>query len=118
MDTTTKATRYIGVVLAGGLSSRMGRDKALLLWQGRPLIERQIAVLHEAGVDSVHISGERPDYQGVADSVAHVRGRRAVDCSGRHATLAVNTAAASARCTTHGMCAFYRSRITHALATG
>lgn len=71
MDTGTEAARYIGVVLAGGLSSRMGRDKALLLWQGRPLIERQIAVLREAGVDTVQISGERVDYQGVADPVAH-----------------------------------------------
>jgi molybdopterin-guanine dinucleotide biosynthesis protein A len=71
MSTSTDATRYIGVVLAGGRSSRMGRDKALLLWQGRPLIERQIAVLREAGIDTVHVSGERVDYQGVADPVAH-----------------------------------------------
>jgi molybdopterin-guanine dinucleotide biosynthesis protein A len=71
MDTGTDAPRYIGVVLAGGLSSRMGRDKALLPWKGRPLIERQVAVLREAGVDTVHISGERADYRGVADPVAH-----------------------------------------------
>jgi molybdenum cofactor guanylyltransferase len=71
MDTGTDATRYIGVVLAGGLSSRMGRDKALLQWQGRPLIEHQMAVLREAGIDRVQISGERADYQGVADPVAH-----------------------------------------------
>ncbi|RUL66508.1 molybdenum cofactor guanylyltransferase [Dyella dinghuensis] len=71
MDTGTDATRYIGVVLAGGLSSRMGRDKAMLPWQGRPLIERQIAVLREAGVETVHVSGERADYRGVADPVAH-----------------------------------------------
>lgn len=72
VDTGTDATRYIGVVLAGGLSSRMGRDKAMLSWQGRPLIERQIAVLREAGVDTVQISGERADYQGIADPVAHM----------------------------------------------
>jgi molybdopterin-guanine dinucleotide biosynthesis protein A len=71
VDTGTDAARHIGVVLAGGLSSRMGRDKALLSWQGRPLIERQMAVLREVGVDTVQISGERADYQGVADPVAH-----------------------------------------------
>jgi molybdopterin-guanine dinucleotide biosynthesis protein A len=59
----------IGVVLAGGLSSRMGRDKALLPWHGRPLIEHQIATLLAAGVQAVKVSGDRPDYQGVTDPV-------------------------------------------------
>ncbi|GLQ96361.1 molybdenum cofactor guanylyltransferase [Dyella mobilis] len=62
----------IGVVLAGGLSSRMGRDKALLPWRGRPLIEHQIAVLQAAGVDSVQVSGARPDYHGIADPIAQL----------------------------------------------
>lgn len=57
----------IGVVLAGGRSSRMGRDKAMLPWQGRPLIEHQMAVLRGAGVQDVLVSGDRPSYHGVAD---------------------------------------------------
>lgn len=71
MDTSIErlTTPMLGVVLAGGLSSRMGRDKALLRWRGRPLIEHQIALLHAAGVREVKISGNRPDYHGVADAV-------------------------------------------------
>lgn len=65
--TTTDHHPCTGVVLAGGLSSRMGRDKALLHWQGRPLIEQQIALLHATGVREVKVSGDRPAYHGVAD---------------------------------------------------
>jgi molybdenum cofactor guanylyltransferase len=71
MGTDTETMQCIGVVLAGGFSSRMGRDKAMLSWHGRPLIEHQIAVLQAAGVDIVRISGDRPDYQGIADPIAH-----------------------------------------------
>jgi molybdenum cofactor guanylyltransferase len=69
MDTILKPLPRMGVVLAGGQSSRMGCDKALLSWRGRPLIEHQIAVLRAAGMDAVRVSGERPDYQGIADPV-------------------------------------------------
>lgn len=65
--TITESKPCIGVVLAGGRSSRMGRDKALLPWNGRPLIEHQIALLQAAGIHEVKVSGERPDYHGVAD---------------------------------------------------
>jgi molybdopterin-guanine dinucleotide biosynthesis protein A len=71
MDTAIEPMPCIGVVLAGGRSSRMGRDKALLPWQGRPLIEHQIALLQATGVDTVRISGDRPDYQGIADPAIH-----------------------------------------------
>jgi molybdenum cofactor guanylyltransferase len=71
MDTATESAPCIGVVLAGGRSSRMGRDKAMLPWHGRPLIEHQIAQLQAAGVDAVKVSGDRPQYQGIADPAAH-----------------------------------------------
>jgi molybdopterin-guanine dinucleotide biosynthesis protein A len=39
------SARPVGFVVAGGLSSRMGRDKALLPWQGSTLLDHAIARL-------------------------------------------------------------------------
>ena len=50
----------IGVVLAGGGSRRMGRDKALLEWQGRPLLDHVRARLWAAGCESVVTSRAAP----------------------------------------------------------
>ncbi len=70
MPTVMAETRpLIGVVLAGGQSSRMGRDKAMLDWQGRPLIERQMAALDEAGCERVLVSGSRQDHDAIPDAV-------------------------------------------------
>ncbi|TVP58349.1 MAG: molybdenum cofactor guanylyltransferase [Gemmatimonadales bacterium] len=46
----------VGLILAGGRSSRMGRDKAMLRVGGERLLERQARVLREAGVSEVVLS--------------------------------------------------------------
>jgi len=51
---------FSAVILAGGKSSRMGRDKAWLEIDGQTLLARQIALVRELGVTEIFISG-RPD---------------------------------------------------------
>ena len=46
-----------GVILAGGQSRRMGRDKAWIELEGQSLIARSISVLHELGIADIFISG-------------------------------------------------------------
>jgi molybdopterin-guanine dinucleotide biosynthesis protein A len=45
----------LGVVLAGGESRRMGRDKAGIVLEGQPLWRRQSEVLRSAGADPVFL---------------------------------------------------------------
>jgi len=47
-------------VLAGGQSTRMGRDKALIEFRGRPLIEHALAKLRALGF-APNIAANRPD---------------------------------------------------------
>ncbi|WP_448096354.1 molybdenum cofactor guanylyltransferase [Luteibacter yeojuensis] len=49
----------VGLVLAGGRSSRMGEDKALMRLDGHTLLERGLSVLRAAGAERVAISGTR-----------------------------------------------------------
>jgi molybdopterin-guanine dinucleotide biosynthesis protein A len=49
-----------GFVLAGGRSSRMGQDKALLQVGGRQLIQHALDILREAGLEA-RIAGARSD---------------------------------------------------------
>jgi molybdopterin-guanine dinucleotide biosynthesis protein A len=65
--TPTPTAELAGILLAGGRSSRMGRDKAQLDWHGRPLIEHMIGLLRAAGIGQIHISGDRPEYAGIPD---------------------------------------------------
>src|SRR5690606_24867161 len=48
--TGTDPRKPLGVVLAGGLSRRMGRDKATLALAGRSLLDRSIDALIAAGL--------------------------------------------------------------------
>ena len=58
------------LILAGGKSSRMGRDKAWLEIDGQPLIKRQIALLHQLCVTEVFISGRADtDYSALGCTV-------------------------------------------------
>jgi molybdopterin-guanine dinucleotide biosynthesis protein A len=59
----------IGVVLAGGKSSRMGEDKALLkLANGNTLLQQSIHLLQTAGIEEVVVSGDRDG--GMADQIS------------------------------------------------
>ncbi len=59
LHTPTDSSKKIGVVLAGGKSSRMGRDKALLCLGNIPLLLHARALLKAAGCGQVLMSGER-----------------------------------------------------------
>lgn len=58
-----------GVVLAGGQSSRMGRDKRWLEYDGQTLLEHARRILGDSGVERVLLSGQVPGYDGIADRV-------------------------------------------------
>jgi molybdopterin-guanine dinucleotide biosynthesis protein A len=47
-----------GIVLCGGRSSRMGRAKAWLPWQGQPMVAHVVGVLHQV-VDEVVVVSSR-----------------------------------------------------------
>ena len=49
--------KFSAVILAGGKSSRMGRDKAWLQLDGKPLLARQIAVVRKLKPVELFISG-------------------------------------------------------------
>ena len=49
---------FSAVLLAGGRSTRMGRDKAALMIEGQPLWQRQLATLRALGPHELFISGK------------------------------------------------------------
>ncbi|MEW6981404.1 molybdenum cofactor guanylyltransferase [Colwelliaceae bacterium 6471] len=57
-----KANKLYGVILAGGKSSRMGKDKATLSIDNETMLERNTKLLESIGVDQVVISRNEPGY--------------------------------------------------------
>lgn len=55
-----------GYVLAGGRSSRMGRDKALLELAGHPLIAHAVAKLRRVAIDVHILAGAAPGHPALA----------------------------------------------------
>lgn len=52
-----KPEKISAIILAGGMSSRMGKCKAELDWNGTTLIEHQVKKLRSLGIDDIVISG-------------------------------------------------------------
>lgn len=61
-----------GVVLAGGRSSRMGSNKALIPWAGGTLLEHmktKLASALEIEIGQIWVSGEVPGHDGIPDRI-------------------------------------------------
>ncbi len=59
--------RIAGIILAGGQSSRMGQDKAGLVYQGQKLLDFMVKKVLETGVAEVMVSGQAAGYTCLAD---------------------------------------------------
>ena len=64
---TDTERKIAGVVLAGGQSSRMGRNKALLQYEGRSLLDHMTALLQKAGAADIFVSGRYAGYDCIPD---------------------------------------------------
>src|SRR5690348_17763401 len=66
--------RCSALLLAGGKSSRMGRDKAFLELEGEPLWQRQLATLRALSPEQLLIAGPRREQwtglEVIADQIA------------------------------------------------
>ena len=80
---------FSAVILAGGKSSRMGRDKAWLEVNGEPLLARQIRLARAAGAAEIVISGRAgTDYSGFGCRVLQDRFPEAGPLAGIERALA------------------------------
>ena len=59
--------KIAGIVLAGGLSSRMGQDKSQLVLAEQTLLTRTVDLLSTLGLTDVFVSGEYDGFKCIAD---------------------------------------------------
>ena len=82
---------FSAVILAGGKSSRMGRDKAFLEIGGQTLLARQIKLARETGAEGVFISGcTDADYSAFGCRVLHDKFAEAGPLAGIERALAAS----------------------------
>ena len=84
--------KLTGIVLAGGKSSRLGRDKALLEWGGMRLIERSISII-EPLCDNIMISTNNPALAYLGYPLVNDEHRGIGPIAGLHAALRYSRAA-------------------------
>ncbi len=63
-----KRENITGIVLAGGRSSRMGSDKAVIEFEGKKLIEYSLGVMREVAATTI-ISANNAQYSNFAETV-------------------------------------------------
>lgn len=59
--------KIAGIVLAGGLSSRMGQDKAQLLLAEKTLLTRNVALLSTLNLSGIFVSGQYEGFDCIED---------------------------------------------------
>jgi molybdenum cofactor guanylyltransferase len=61
-------SQFVGLVLAGGQSSRMGTDKSKLVFQKKTLLDHACFCLQNAGIETVVVSGMHAGYVCIPDA--------------------------------------------------
>lgn len=59
--------KIAGIILAGGLSSRMGQDKATLLLEQKTLLTRNVSLLSALNLSGIFVSGDYQGFQCIKD---------------------------------------------------
>ena len=78
--------KYTGVILAGGLSTRMGQDKGLINYNGKAMVEYCIEALKPL-CSEITISTNNPDYSRFGYKLIHDVYKEIGPIGGLHAAL-------------------------------